>query len=747
MTTPMTQDPTTTYLRRPFVSRSLALLLSALVLAWGIPLAPSSRADGADGETPGDMAGDPAGDDTDTRDPAESARVRFLEGDLKIERYDDDQVDLGTLNAPVFAGDIVTTAHGRGEIQLASGTLVRLDENSRVTFLSLPGGEGDTDTVLQVSEGSANIEIHGTLSRRKDFRVDTPSASVYLLASGRYRIDVEGRYKKTRASAFRGVAEVVGDDGSVILRSGQRSFVGDNGEPEAARTFNTASADAFDGWVLDRDEHYRVASSRPESSHGPDADTGGGEGGYSGDESAAPDEESLPDQVRPYNSELSYYGSWSHVAPYGSVWIPGGVSAGWRPYYNGYWSYGPGGNFWVSYDPWGWAPYHYGRWVFAVGHWCWVPGGIFAPAWVSWYYGPSYFGWCPLDYWNYPCALRYGYVGYDFHCWNFVGYHNIYHHNVRRVYANPAAVRVDLNKGVVVNGRPVPIRPSDISGNRIAPPLILQKARDMKLSRIDVNAERASSKRSFRDGEREQIARQAAGMRRMSPGNGRDAGQVGRPSSSARDGKGTGASREGRDQGSRAGREGSGGRPRPVQPDGPRQHGPQRSPDNDRNRGHGGGNGGGHGKPSQRSYTNDDLLPGRPRASSDPNGRAPLPSRPRSSYGLPEREPLPSRPRNAPGYAERGPSAPHGMDRPDSLDRGTQRPDRRMMDTYRGPGGGAQRAPSAPRQEPQPPPSPQYRPSQTMRPSEGRSQPHASRPSSPPSYSPAQHPHEDKRRG
>jgi hypothetical protein len=169
--------------------------------------------------------------------------VRFLEGDLKIERYDNDQVDLGSLNAPVFSGDIVTTAHGRGEIQLASGTLVRLDENSRVTFLSLPGGEGDTDTVLQVSEGSANIEVHGALSRRKDFRVDTPAASVYLLASGRYRIDV-GAATRRQSLNIPGRGRVVSDDGSVILRSGQRSFVGDTGRRAAAPS-TTAATDAF----------------------------------------------------------------------------------------------------------------------------------------------------------------------------------------------------------------------------------------------------------------------------------------------------------------------------------------------------------------------------------------------------------------------------------------------------------------------------------------------------------------------
>ena len=582
----------------------LGALAGALVLAC--ILAPPARA-AEDDEDRADLG--VSGYD-DNGDPSESARVRFLEGDVKIERDGDDRVDEGSLNAPVFPGDVVTTAHGRVEVQLADGTLVRMDETSRVTFLSLPEpGGNDEDTVLQVSEGSASVEVRGALSRDKDFRIDTPSASVYLLASGRYRIDVEGRYKKTRTSAFRGVAEVVGDDGSVILRSGQRTFVGDSGEPEPARTFNTAASDEFDGWVLDRSDHYRRASA--------DDDVG---------------EDALPEPVRPYRSELSYYGSWVDVAPYGRCWVPGGVSAGWRPYGNGYWAYGPGGNFWVSYDPWGWAPYHYGRWVFVGGRgWFWVPGDMFSGAWVSWFYGPSYFGWCPLDYWNNPCALRLGYVGFDFNCWNFVGYRNIFHRNVRRVIVTPTVVRADLGRGVVTR-RAVPIRPRDIRDNRIAPPLILQKARDMKSQHVDIQGERVA-KRSFRESEKE-VARRAPGMRRLSPGESRRPTQDARPPSGRKEAPGPA-----RDRGARGpDRERSTTRERGTEAGRPRMHGPDSGKSRDDDRGksrdddRGRDKSGSGRKPSQRSLSSDDQLPSRPRVASDgsahPGWERPRPVRP-----------------------------------------------------------------------------------------------------------------------
>ena len=45
----------------------------------------------------------------------------------------------------------------------------------------------------------------------------------------------------------------------------------------------------------------------------------------------------LPQDLQTYGSTFDRYGSWQYAAPYGYVWYPT-VAAGWRPYYNGYWS-------------------------------------------------------------------------------------------------------------------------------------------------------------------------------------------------------------------------------------------------------------------------------------------------------------------------------------------------------------------------------------------------------------------------
>jgi hypothetical protein len=98
-----------------------------------------------------------------------------------------------------------------------------------------------------------------------------------------------------------------------------------------------------------------------------------------------------------FREVLSPHGRFVDTPEYGSVWVPGGVAPGWRPYTNGRWVYTAHGWTFVSFDDWGWAPFHYGRWVYYPPHgWAWIPGYRWAPAWVSWRFGGGYVAWAPL---------------------------------------------------------------------------------------------------------------------------------------------------------------------------------------------------------------------------------------------------------------------------------------------------------------------------------------------------------------
>jgi hypothetical protein len=406
-----------------------------ILLAWAavaMPVASQVQADPGDAEA--------YGDDYRTGD---YGRVRHVEGALTLLREEPGAESDGEVNSPVFPGDGVLTAGAdRAEIELAGGVLVRIDGATELRFLALPDPYATVrdNTVLQLSAGT--IRLTGSLDGEQEFRIDTPAASVYLLGDGDFRVDVDDR-GRTRVESRRGVAEVVGRDGSVLVRSGMRTEVVVDDVPRDPIAFNTFASDSFDRWVERREAAYR-----PEP-HTADADA------Y----------DSLPREVRPYYGELSRHGRWVWVGDYGHVWYPSGVSVDWRPYYAGSWYYGPRGYFWVSSEPWGWAPYHYGRWVWTAGGWCWAPGRVFSGAWVAWSWGPTYVGWSALDYWDRPAVVASVHFGhYDPHCWTFVRYDHFHHSHVHRHAVSSQVVGRELEHGALVT-RPPRVSPRDLASS------------------------------------------------------------------------------------------------------------------------------------------------------------------------------------------------------------------------------------------------------------------------------------------
>lgn len=115
-----------------------------------------------------------------------------------------------------------------------------------------------------------------------------------------------------------------------------------------------------------------------------------------------------------FYNELSPYGSWVQCEPYGWIWMPAGVAAGWQPYSTGYWGYTSAwGYTWYADEVWGWAPFHYGNWIYTPAYgWAWIPGYTWGPAWVSWRYGAGYVAWAPLAPRYYG---GYGYGGYGYY--------------------------------------------------------------------------------------------------------------------------------------------------------------------------------------------------------------------------------------------------------------------------------------------------------------------------------------------
>lgn len=322
-----------------------------------------------------------AGHEDDAEYGSVYGRIRHLEGGLTLERAGEGTATEGMVNDPVTPGDRLTTQDGRAELGLADGSVLWLDRGTRLDVRNLADidNQYEKTNLVALESGAIRIDTPDPENRDQSFRIDTEAGSIYLLSGGSFRIENEDG--ATTVYSFRGVAELSGDEDSVLVRTGERSSVQPGRLPSEPRRFNTARLDDFDRFVDARQEAFLRRG---------------------GDRDSPDVVEDVPYEVRPYMSELSYYGSWRNVPSYGWVWRP--VYAGsWGPYSNGYWSWCRGSWVWVSYDPWGWAPYHYGRWDFAVDiGWIWIPGRVWSGAWVSFAVGPSYVGWCPLNYYNRP---------------------------------------------------------------------------------------------------------------------------------------------------------------------------------------------------------------------------------------------------------------------------------------------------------------------------------------------------------
>lgn len=308
-------------------------------------------------------------------------RVRFLDGSMTLQRTSQGDLTDATVNDPVVPGDRLGTEDGRAEIGMSDGSTLWLDRSTRLTVRNLADIDNryESTNLLALEGGAVRIEAPDSENKNKTFRVDTEAGSVYLLSGGSFRIETDEGV--VTLYSFRGVAELSGDDGSVLVRSGERGSVQPGRAPSEPRRFNTARLDDFDRFCEDRLGAYLRRDS---------------------DEPVDRIVEEVPYEVHPYISELSSYGSWHQVPDYGWVWRPV-YTGSWGPYVNGYWSWCRTGWVWVSYDPWGWAPYHYGRWDFVVNvGWAWIPGRVWSGAWVSFAVGPSHIGWCPLNYYNRP---------------------------------------------------------------------------------------------------------------------------------------------------------------------------------------------------------------------------------------------------------------------------------------------------------------------------------------------------------
>jgi hypothetical protein len=289
------------------------------------------------------------------------ARISLMDGQVSVQRGNDNEWVAGVINAPLMADDrIATGPNSRAEIQFDSSNLIRIGGNAEIHLTALDYNHYQ----MEIAHGTATFRVLRTSN--VNIEVDTPSISIRPTKIGSYRITVADS-GETQLTVRAGDVEVFTPKGSEWVSAGQTMDArGLASDPE----FQTTAAipvDDWDRWNESRDRALIDA--------------------YSSYQYVPPGIYGVED--------LNGYGSWTDVPNYGYCWRPS-VAAGWAPYSAGRWVWDDWyGWTWISYDPWGWAPYHYGRWFWEANYgWLWYPGALR----VRHYWSPAlvaFFGWGP----------------------------------------------------------------------------------------------------------------------------------------------------------------------------------------------------------------------------------------------------------------------------------------------------------------------------------------------------------------
>ncbi|MGB9835989.1 MAG: DUF6600 domain-containing protein [Candidatus Saccharicenans sp.] len=302
------------------------------------------------------------------------------------------------LNLPLVPGDVLVTYDRPCEVQFDSGTIVRLDVDSRLkieTVLAQTLSSEEKLSSLFLEKGRLYL-MYTAYNSWEIFQLVTPAAALKM-KNHTVLVVAQDEPGPTKIAVLQGSAKVLfGPDEKNLrtqaLKKGQNLII--SGASQTEKVSVISEFGEFVAW------NEKINREFVELHKG-----------------LTP----LPKPVQKLPSAVFYfaqyygnkYGEWLWDDLYGYVWRPFYNDiypwGNWSPYFYGRWSYVNGELFWVPEEPWGWVPYHLGIWQWdkKLG-WVWIPGSVFAPAWVDWCFYYGYFSWRP---WTLSDFLFYAYYG------------------------------------------------------------------------------------------------------------------------------------------------------------------------------------------------------------------------------------------------------------------------------------------------------------------------------------------------
>jgi hypothetical protein len=227
---------------------ALTALFAIPAFACAVASLPARADDPASPPDAGAAAAPAAGAD------AAPSRVSAFSGSVYVRRADAETAVAATVDAPVGAGDGLTTrAGGRAEITFPGGVLLRVATDTQVRFTRLDG----ESHMVQLVAGTVELRVLDNLAAHPE--IDTPSATLLPDEAGSYRVTVTSD-GATELTARSGHIEVIAQGGSQTLGPGSTLLVSGQGAAAQFKTVALEPDSDFDRWADSRDAQFIAAA-------------------------------------------------------------------------------------------------------------------------------------------------------------------------------------------------------------------------------------------------------------------------------------------------------------------------------------------------------------------------------------------------------------------------------------------------------------------------------------------------------
>src|SRR5579863_1411409 len=285
---------------------------------------------------------------------ARIVRLSDVQGSVQIDKNTGMGFENAFLNLPITQGAQVRTGdRGRAEIEFEDGSSMRLAPNTSIEFSTLGlSDSGNRISQVNLTEGMAYVNWLG--KNGDEFSLNFSREKLTLDHAAHFRIDASPEV--ANLAVFKGDVNVEGPAGKVMVEK-KKTATFDASQDDKSAIESKVSEEPLDSWDKEASAYHDEYAKNNSSPYGYGV------------------------------SDLNYYGAYSNVPGYGTMWQPYFTGVGWDPFMDGAWGFYPGfGYMFASAYPWGWMPYRYGSWMFIPGYgWGWQAGG-----WNMWQPVPIY---------------------------------------------------------------------------------------------------------------------------------------------------------------------------------------------------------------------------------------------------------------------------------------------------------------------------------------------------------------------